>query len=168
MSPASCLVSPAADHHTPASKASANLSSAIASTRLQVLVWLDHLNPESKAIMSAGLYLVNPDTSQHGTLVRAIKAGAESHVEAFRNFNPLPSSIRGWSADIAVLPQEHDTVINVMSRIPFEDDGEWDGQHWVGAALRRMVELKLITDKERELGLDKMVDFLIEAVDMIH
>ena len=57
-------------------------------------------------------------------------------------------------------------VLSIISRTPVDNsDRSWNCQNWVGDALKRLSERRLITDADRSKAIDAMVEVLLDAPD---
>lgn len=61
------------------------------------------------------------------------------------------------------------TLRDIVSGTPIlnSEGGDWNSQNWVGDALGRLVAAGYLDGKDRDRGLDEMVDVALEAGDEI-
>lgn len=60
-----------------------------------------------------------------------------------------------------------DILRQTISETPIDKwkSGDWNSQNWVGDALGRLVDAGYLDAKDRDRGLDEMVDAVVEAGD---
>lgn len=83
--------------------------------------------------------------------------------------NPLQSASRCGHVIVANIHPTSETDSRLRDTIyatpPVNTDRSWNCQHWVGDALQRCVNARLITSKQLEVATENMIDILLDAPD---
>ena len=109
------------------------------------------------------------DARIDGTLVHAVNDHQEEsdfHIDTVPVYNPLNSATLAGSVVVAVVQKHVDVLAAIVQQVPPKnDDPEWNCQHWVGDALKRLQSHGVLTEQQISDGLDGMADLLLQGAD---
>lgn len=133
------------------------------STTVMILVWRGTNKLDIEAARYVGLLLLK-DNDQCGGLIRPINPENFFELDTEWNYNPVSCGTLTGSAYVGKIPRHIDVVMAVLQQVPVVNDGsEWNCHHWVGSALRCLVNFKWISDEQRDSSLTIMAEHIVEA-----
>ncbi|KAL2359169.1 hypothetical protein RJZ56_007995 [Blastomyces dermatitidis] len=133
-------------------------------TTIGLLVYRGANGNDSKPTRHTSIFFQTDTTT--GTVVHATGPVRNFRVEILQGYNPLTSSTLAGRVIVGATPQCLDTLQALVAQVPVNNDlDDWNCQNWVGEALQRLVENKVISAGQKSVALDGMVDLLLEGRD---